>query len=1119
MELNDEQKKIVKHRKGNMVVSASAGSGKTSTMIKRLVDIIKDKSATVDQILAVTFTEKAAYEMKEKLLAAMTEKIAEGDRYLESQLADVYNADISTVHSFCSKIIRKYFYLVGVAPDYEVLDEIKSNELLTLAIDKTFEDFYEKESGELDYLIDKFSSHRKDTSLKEAFIKVKKKSDSFEDENKVFDKTMYGCTEEGFLFYFNEYKSLLTMNVQEAIDKLSALLKKAEDEKFDYVILRVKNGIEGLKSVLESGADYSFARFAPNIDSEEKLRISDEFKEIREFIKPYIKELTSLNIDEERKKMFSQKRIILSFTSIYKEFAKNYQEEKNRINALDFADLEKKAVEILSNKTAADEIKGKYKYIFVDEYQDTNRVQEKIFSFLGSDNVFVVGDVKQSIYAFRGSDPAIFSEREERVEKANKDNVVRLNANYRSAWNVLDYVNNVMKAAMVKESSGVDYLNTSMLADGGLYNDNKGKAELLVLRYQKSQQKKSRSKVYDVYEDAFSNKEESVLGEAVAKKIKDYYQSEYYDVSSKEMKKIRYQDIAILLRSRDNALINALCRAGIPINTDEQEDVEKSFEICVLTDYLKLLDNKMQDIPLVSAMKNLFSFTEDDFAEIRAKYSKYEESKKEKTPPYFYEAVKCYSQNETDELSAKIKEFYAYIDDARILADENGAESILLKTLKDRKLEVKFLLEKDGENVMKKVSGFIKAVGGGKKLSVAEFLNRIENLDGSLSLGGGGDKDAVNVLTIHASKGLEYPVVIIPIRKKGFNYLDLQERIIIDKDNGLTFNYFDEEARICGETVKKKYVKEKTKEGERISELRLFYVAMTRAKYFLSIISDRNEPSSEVINAKKANSYIDFIPKNLPYQNVDVDGDLFKNLSDKKILVLNPESALTEKIKENLNYKYPHLEDTETPYKTSVTESLKYKSDDADALIKFGEEKIAAVPNVKIEEGKVITDRKDATEKGTAMHKFLQNCDLFSGNVKEQADNMLNSGVLSKEEFSLLDISCLETLIGSGKFFFLDGYKLYKEKEFLSKCPSKILFNKGGGEVILQGVIDLLAIKDGEGIIIDYKYSDKKAENLVKTYKKQMELYSYAVEKSLSVKVKACYLVNLKTAAFIKIDF
>ena len=454
MALKSEQSFVINHNDGNILVSASAGSGKTFVMIERLIRLVLEKKATIKQMLAVTFTESAAFEMKEKLKEAFSKKLGEDTsacEYLSEQMSDISNADICTLHAFCARLIRSYFYLAGVSPDYTICDEAQSATLKTESINKVFRKCYEEKEQWFTLLVDKFSKKRQDKSLKELVIRLFDYSNVYNDSNEFFANTYATLQSNNFASLKKAYKSYL--------DKLLKVEKEKIYKSLMYFTsLNLKKGVTYIKEVLSiiniiiegdlyivksPVISFPVVSFERNLSDEAKSfkkLATDAVDSVKAILKRYNKHLES-----EEKDLLKQEQslnICKDISKLIDMFKNEYEELKREENLLDFSDLEHYAIKILRDEKAGKDISSRYKFVFVDEYQDINEAQEEIITRLSNDNLFMVGDVKQSIYGFRGCKPEIFEQKMENM-KANNQTTVKLNYNFRSAPSVIGMVNNI----------------------------------------------------------------------------------------------------------------------------------------------------------------------------------------------------------------------------------------------------------------------------------------------------------------------------------------------------------------------------------------------------------------------------------------------------------------------------------------------------------------------------------------------------------------------------------------------------------------------------------------------------------------------------------------------------
>ena len=1106
MEIKKEQLEAINHRHGNALVSASAGSGKTFVMIQRIISLILTKQATIDNVLCVTFTDKAAREMKEKLRRALSEKVAEGETWLAEQLIDVATADVSTLHAFCAKLIRIYFYVVNLSPDFSVLEEKTAQEFQVLAIERAFKKFYDDGEKWFTTLVGRYREKRKDNKLKDKILRVHEFLASEESPEKFLKKNVELYTVDGFYKTISDYKEIID-------EKLKLIINVIESSKSEFIKGGHEIGanfskelLEVVYKVLEEKDVYAIKKYSnfkmdmfkngvsKDLETAKKslLVVKNQFASIIQRVNEFLD-------DKERDcELFcTLKNDTENFIGIVKAYKDEYDKIKREENVLDFNDLERFALEILSNQDVLEEVKNKYKYIFIDEYQDTNDVQESIINKISNDNLFMVGDVKQSIYGFRGCKPDIFIDKLQKM-KENAEKTITLNHNFRSAKNVIDSVNNIFSYSMTKDYYGSDYAVDSMLVPGGRYPEEKqGRAEIHFLQSSKKKtQETEKPRIYDVKEEFLKVKEEKenstslLIGEIIKKELA----KTYFDVDSNEERSIKYGDIVLLTRNKDNAyvssLITGLDRQGIPTCSEVKQNVCEFGEVKLLCHLLSLVDCFRQDIPLVSVMKSpIGNFIEEELASIIF----FAEEKLGRIKN-FYEAFTYCLENRRDELGEKIVKFYEYVKLLRFIADFKGAYGMLSKAVSDCGYENVLTASRLGEQKVKSVRKFIEeSQSANGSLTVKEFLRKIKLTPKAFELSISAKEDAVRVMTIHASKGLEFPVVIICGLEKPEKKDNAKEDVVTDREFGISLLNYDEEKKIKKLNVIRGIIAEKTIEKTMREELRLFYVATTRAKYslHLTFATKKDERGNQFLGA---NRYVDYIPKAMFVSNWKEDELEFnaKTEQPRKVLIGKYLEKTLKNMQKNLEFDYAFNSEITMPLKTSVTKANK---------------KEAPVYSLFVDEGIDVTDN----ERGNVAHKILEHFDFsLEQEPKLQIEKMIDSKLLLKEEIEKINLDKVFASLELEIFKQIKDMKTYREKVFLVNVPARIVLDTTAEEeVLLQGVIDLLCVSEDKAIIVDYKYSKADANTLKSRYSGQLNLYAYAVEKVLKLKVERKVIVNV----------
>lgn len=1088
MKLKEEQTRVIAHDGGELLVSASAGSGKTFTMIRRLIRLISSGKAKVSEILAVTFTEKAAAEMRAKLLDALLEEAAAGNAALAAQIADVYTADISTVHAFCGKLLRKYFFDAGLSPDFDIADEALASELKERALDGLFEELYEKKDEDFLLLASRHSRRRKDGELRGIVLSLYETARSEADFSGTLSKAEAQYTREKAEFFYGELQKPLLAAYAEYEEKFAAFaeaFKSLGEKKLESYARFLAERAQSLAKNKEGW---------PSLPSKtvtaEGAAQKEELSRERAGFFGVMEEYAALGErEEEIAKFLSCRRHTAALASLTQAFAAKYDELKRERNALDFSDLEHRSLALLENERVRADVRARYKYVFADEYQDTNGVQEAIFAAVSDGNLFMVGDLKQSIYAFRGCNPALFAEKERALKKT--DAVRYLNHNFRTAPLVIDRVNEIFDHCMKADFSGVDYAACARLETGGTYGEHAGRFSVDVLQKSEEKAERRQAEVYDVLSHPFGDGEDFGEGDFIADLIEEEIGKPLYDPESDSERPVRYGDIAVLVRSRNRRterIVRRLLARGIPVEA-ASGSVTDYAEILALLDALRLAENRLLDVPLASVLKNLYGFSDEDLASIRL-YADAHAPKGGEKAAFCECCALCAAAAEEEETFSRLKEAQAHFARLSLYAEAAGAGEFLRAVLSDTSLELRIAASPDGARRLRRVERFV-AEADASGCTVREFLQRIERSDGGVELSEAAGEDSVKIVTIHASKGLEYPVVFVAGLDGKFNFSDSAARIVKKREYGFAVPYYDDETKTVSDTIFRKFLKREVKKDTVREELRLFYVALTRAKYSLHLVGVNTVFGGEKV--ENAGKYAHFLPVGLPV-NARGAGENGKRAETGRIIVEEKDEELCAMIGKNLAFCYPYAADTRLRLKTSVTAAAARFEEDDYNYLDFGEE-----TNI---------------ERGIAMHKFMEHLDFGAKDAAAEIARMKREGLLAEEDVSLLDAGALQRLLDSGVFAMLDGYELYREQWFMANVPAS-LAGLEGSEIALQGIIDLLCVKGEEAVIVDYKYSSKDADSLARTYRGQLALYRYAAEKTLGLRVRACYLVSLAEAKII----
>ncbi len=1108
--LTPMQEKAIMHGKGNALVSASAGSGKTFVVIERIIRLITLEGVSVDEILAVTFTKLAAQEMKDKLRSALTKKYLQtSDDWLKQQLELVSNADISTIHSFCSKLIKKYFYVLGVDYSSKVIDETEKLRFEERAISELFERLYDENDQSFLSLIPKFSTGRTDKGLKETVKYLYDYAESEGGIDKVEQKTFYT---------YENACSLLNLDYKEEVNKLSLdFLVQFNDlqKEFSEDLLRQEYSAKLSNFCYELSVATDYFEFFANYgdisftlpsgksrqkEVQTKLKaVVDKFRdwisslnEVFCYSLPVLKERTSLSLET-----------VKGLFDLTKKYGEEYQKIKLEENAVDFNDLEKLALQLLKNNDVRQEVQKTYKYVFVDEYQDVNAVQEQIINLISNNNAFLVGDSKQSIYAFRGCNPTFFKQKYQRFING-EGTAIFLDNNFRSAKSIINAVNGIFSSVMKEDFGGTDYAKNPMIYGGG-YGEFDGEVRIHhILKGEKQQEETLKRGIYSVKNSTEIKKQREICPEAklVINLVGEKLGKPYFDIKekdeSKRIKNVGFGDICILLRSVGSGsklaedIVSGLTELGVPVTSSVKKNIDDYPEIKVLVNLISLLSCAERDVPLATCMLNLFDFTENDLTTIRILGG-------ESSKTSFYECVKTVASLDTI-LGNKVANFMAWLDNKRLIAEFLSGKEIVNSIIKETGYLAKVLALTYGERRVKRIERFLsESVQNGKKLKVWEFENHVEEVLEQLTIQESADEETVKVMTMHASKGLEYPCVIIAGTSKSFNSQDRRGSVISVRDFGVAVKSYYPENMTVLENPVRHLIKHRQKMQSAVEELRLFYVALTRAKCYLDVVVDMKsvEGNNSVYDVNRMSDFLrGGVAPVITY--IDNEISLENTLEGVAVVGVSTSVDLVDEMVKNLSYEYPYEKDITLPVKSSVSDVNKDNDEYYLRTDLFG---------------------NSSSEKGTAYHRVFELIDFYNFGGQKEIERLVGDQLLLKEQADYVDASKIERILKLEIFNELKNYKLYKERKFCQLVPACELFDTDSKkQVLIQGILDLVAVKGDKAVLIDYKISTiEKDEDLIKAYKTQLKLYSYALEKILGVKVLGCYIIDVLKEKVLKV--
>ncbi len=1087
-----EQSLAINGRGKNILVSASAGSGKTTVMIQRIVDLMIEQNLPISKFLVVTFTKASASDMKKKLVDKLLKQ--EDNSFAISQVESVETSDISNLHSFCSRIISTYFYEVNVDPAFHVIDEIESGHLKDKALSKLFD--AKERDGDLEYflLFDIFQKKRKDRALREIIRRFDNFLNSHIDGQKWFEETMQSAY--ALDLEKNACAKLINSHVPNVVRDLCKMAddfaKKCNDfgaEKmyahFVDIVSKLKT-INGKNSFIVNAKnvfDIEFDR-TPSVSKDLKF-LSEEAKEIKDEIKDQIENFKENYVSNDENFIFEglskTSEILRALYKLVVEFGEIYAVLKKEANGLDFNDLERFTLKILENDAILSAVKQKYEYVFVDEYQDINNVQERIISLVSKENNrFMVGDVKQSIYRFRLCDPDIFLQKYKLYSNGEDlSTLIKLNANFRSDKKILKFVDEVFSGVMTQEFGGVDYYRDSRFVAGENNLDNPASMNLCFIdTTQEKVQKQDAEGVYSVknHEQVESAEMQSATAEArlVASKIAEL-------VDPQNENHIAYEDIAILVGSRNEAVakfVEVLEQFGIPVSTDEKHNLIDKPYVKELVNFVKLLCNPRNDFVLFNVLKSrLFGFDDAELIEIRKLNHKLR----------FFECIYLFENLENEALKEKIRAYFVTVEKFEKISRICKLKDLMKKIVDEFDLEKINMLNKDGEKINDEVGVFIEAL---PNIDAAEFVNEFENFALEIENETGGN--AVKLMTIHKSKGIEFKAVFLINTANGFNFKSTQGNILFNKNFGVGLDYFDVHSRTQAGTIAISAIRMLERRSLVEEQQRVLYVALTRAIEKMFVICSKPIDKIKRDFADRPTAFINwFEPKIYEEfygnhdENINFEAYKISELLDIKTIEKR-QLILTEiEHKEPDWFEYKHKKSSQIPLKNSVSKIIKNMQENDE------------YENTVIFEGQ----NNSSADRGTLYHKVLQNIDLKNlSDIDAQFEKIKRA--FSESEWKQINQDLIKNVLNMSIFKEIQQDDIIlQEREFYAKVSAGLLDEKiNNDEFIMQGVIDLVVAKADEIWILDYK-TGKISDEKLKNYAFQLKTYAEIAQRAFGKKV------------------
>ena len=1169
--LTSEQQAAVDSRERSLLVSAAAGSGKTKVLVERLFSYVEREGANLDDFLIITYTRAAASELRGKIAKALNERMERdpGNYHLRQQMLRVYRADIKTVDAFCTALLRENCHLLGedarghaLRPDFRVLDENEAEVLRGRVLARTLEDFYDHLTSGGTLLADTLGAGRDDSALEQLVLELHAKlqaqpyEDKWLDAQRAFWRAVPEKIED------TPYGKILLNEVGRKARHCKSLLQRAAQEmcandalnqKYAPAFLDASYQLEALEGKIAQGWDaarsvtIAFPRLAAVKDSdggEMKARMKGLWDNCKETVKGFA-ELFAASSDEAVEDLRTMAPAMLALIDLTADFSRRYNEEKRRRNAADFSDQEHEAIRLLVAENGeptelAALVSTRYREIMVDEYQDTNEVQNRIFDAISckGENLFTVGDVKQSIYRFRLADPRIFLQHYNTwpplaAADEHESAKLLLSRNFRSRKEVLEATNFVFRNVLSREMGELDYGEDEMLRPGASYAESTvcgAEFHLLDLPTQTGEHRVRASEA----EAAF-----------VADYIRNMLSSKFpvQDDKTRELRPVREEDIVILMRSPSTRLLDyrrALESRGIRCAADAGEDFFASMEIAVLFSFLQVIDNPRQDVPLIAVLRSpLFGFVPDELAALRS----------QQRTGDFYDALLLSEDGHS-------KAFLAVLRSLRDSAAHLSVRELLSEIYRKCNVLGIFGAMHRGAERKENLLAFLELSEDFARTGRQGLFDFVRTLREQLASGEAAAmqtthaSSGVRIMSIHKSKGLEFPVVILSDLARRFSNMDFQSSVLVHPQLGLGPVCVDARRHIQYPTIARQALERTLRREAKAEELRVLYVAMTRAKEKLVMVHTQANAGGrvadlmalsdcpvlpEAVDSGKCmgdwimlpllqrseagalrafagqNSEGRFFAEETPWAVCVHDGLQFAAPVQQSDAAEEERAPQREELPADfaaLSYRYPYAEQTAFPAKLTATQ-LKGRAIDEEIS-----ENTTLPPRLRnLCKPKFLAGKTALTgaERGTALHLVMQDLDFFcepnEQSVREQIEKLRAQRKLTDEQANAVDVHAIVRFLRSDLAARIRKSKqVEREYRFSLLRPVRDFSSLDADDsVLLQGVVDCFFEEDGELVVVDFKtdhISHAQLDERAEHYRPQLEAYSMALTRVMGKKVK-----------------
>lgn len=1174
-----DQQHAIECCKGSVLVSAAAGSGKTTVLVERVIRRLTDEDnpCSAENLLIVTFTRAATAQMREKIGAAILKRLSEDptDRHLRRQYMLLPFAKICTIDSFCNDLVRENFHALGISPDYSLLDNetavIMKNDVCEAMLERAYE---EDSDGSFSGLSDMMSSGSSDEDFAKLIIKMYDISTAYpfpdlwldslieEYSQPDINKSCWGVIIKKYVCDMLDYCVSSSNDMMAAMESDSIVADAygaaVQSDINMYAELREKvnrdwdEALEAFNTVKYMG----LGRVPKGYESETKNAVMTARKKLKDLLKK-VPNIMCVSSGEHSEDVRLMRGPVTKLIELVKQFGREYSAEKDKMNSADFSDILHRALNLLAvsdgrggyiKTDLARELSSHYVEILVDEYQDINEAQDMIFKAISADenNLFTVGDVKQSIYRFRQAMPEIFLRRRSTTHSFESGKYplgITLGSNFRSRVGVTSCVNYIFRQLMSTEAGELEYDDSEALNAAAKYPErDTPDCELHVVTDK-------------------GNRADTLEAQA-------RYVARYIDRTAREGKTLvtnggalhpaSYGDFCILLRTAKNVssvYANALSERGIPVFSPETGGFFEAAEISFILSLLRVLDNPVQDIPLAAVMLSpLFGFSAGELADIRA--SAKERLEAGETEP-LYRSVAA-SADEGDEKAAA---FLKKIESLRRLSLTLSAGELVRRVCEETGFDAIAGAMPDGERRRLNVGLLCdyaekyEAAGNLGLSGFIRFIDKVARTSGDLATAArpSENADIVRIMTVHQSKGLEFPICILADMQHAFNERDNTESVLISSSAGLGMKRRTEDGISVYDTASRRAAVITSERMGRSEEMRVLYVALTRAKENLVMVTSVPNPEKGLAKVAvecgigeranpfavlRMNNFSDLVLMALMRHPAadelrklsGVDVPIFLPEKDRfklKVVVSDSESFMTESANEQKIAAKPVFFD-------EVCERLDY-SDPRSVLSSVPAKRAASDGSERGINREYFASSRPAfmssggltpAQRGTATHKFMQFSDYAAAraDIESELARLVDGGFLSEDEGKAVNIDAAKRFFMSSlaeRIFASDN--VMREKKFAALFPAKFFYPELTGEaaeekIVVQGIADCVFVEDGKLVIVDYKTdTGVDAEALLDRYSAQLGIYREALSQALGMPVKETLLYSFFMNSTVKV--